>query len=203
MKKSISTCIAVCAMFLAANVAASDPEHTISYEARSKGVGKTLEIAGMQFRMIKIPVRDLVTGQKFHVIFPATMYGTETYGSIRTSHATDLPEGSNITIAGYPAHYYLDENVFYDFSAYNGMSFFWVGGFVDITVTIDIGGTLISISTYFEMANPQTGFPPLTDADMGNSFNAAPFANWSRYKDPLSLVRGADKWVDFVKIKEL
>jgi hypothetical protein len=53
------------------------------------------------------------------------------------------------------------------------------------------------------MTDPATGMPPITAAEIGPSANAVPFAKWNKYKDPVDLINALDKWLDFIRIKEI
>ena len=129
--------------------------------------------------------------------------GDEFNGYVTAVHHRNLEEASNISIDGRPAHYEIHESLQYAIQGDQFQSLFTVYGFVDFIVTIDICQTLVQFETSIALPNPGTGSPPITNTAIGQSYNAVPFANWSKYKDPIAAIDALDKLVDFIRIKEL
>ena len=201
MKTPAFICFVTCTLFLAVNAAAQ--EHTISYDKRKKSIGAQVNIAGQPYTIVKVPVREFATGDKYTVTYAAdTVYNAYVSGRVTANHTSAPLMEPNITIDGYPANYVITDGISYTMSGNgSGGNVFIATGLVGITVTIDIGDTQLVLNNVLEIPDPGTGMAPITYADIGTSSNAVPYANWKKYKDPVDLVDALDKWIDFIRIK--
>ena len=159
---------------------------------------------GDNYRMVRVPVRDFDSLNKFAVIFPAPDgFGLGTQAIVTTVHSTE-PLVSNAVIGGFPARVEVVDNLTYavtgDFLGDHALS---VYGSVGIIVSIDIGSTIVTISNFINAKNPANGQPFLTNLDIGQTANAVPFAQWGRYVDLQKAINAADTWIDYVRIVAL
>lgn len=182
-------------------------EHTLTYTKKFKPVGASFNIAGEPYQMVRIPVRDIGTGNKYSIDFAApSTSGIFTAGTVITSHRSlgvDFPE-PNTTIGAFPAWVRVDDGIAYTLTADGiGGHNFLVTGSVSVSVAIDIGETTVQLINTFEMRNKATGEPPLTSVATGASLNAVPFATWAQYTDPNSLITALDKWIDYIRVTAL
>jgi hypothetical protein len=154
--------------------------------------------------MARVPVRDLTSANRYSVIFPASDGGGfYTSVSIIASHKpADFV--SNMTIDGFPAHVQVFDSMNYllntNFIA--GGNDFFVFGSANVTVSIDLGGTLATL-TNFVNTKSAAGDPYLTDVNTGDSLNAVPYAEWNKYGDKLPLINALDKWIDYIRVTTL
>jgi hypothetical protein len=151
--------------------------------------------------MVKIPVRDLISGSMYSVIYPApTEAGLFTTGIVTTLHNSDtfVP---NITIDTFPAQVLVIDGLNYILSSDGlGGYDFIVTGSATVSVSIDLGDTIMSVSNTLLAKDNQSGLPFLTNEALGPSANAEPFAQWGRYVDQTGLVNALDKWIDHIRI---
>lgn len=184
--------------------AAYAQEHSITYSKKGRPIDGTVFLAGNEHTMVKLPVRDFASGTKYTIVFPApTISGAFTTGAVTTIHssAAFVP---NMQIDGLPAQVTVIDGLNYGIASDGlGEYTFIVTGSVIVTALIDIGNTIVSVSTAFVVDDPQTGAPTLTNLEIGPSANAVPFAQWGRYVDQAGLIKAADDWIDFIRIGPL
>jgi len=174
--------------------------HDLSYSKIVRNVDTVVTLAGVPHTMVAIPVRTLVSGNRYAIVFPAPKSSGSTFGIVTTIHDPD-PFATNITIDSFPAHVQVFDGLNYILSGgglggYN----FLVTGSATVTVSIDLGDTIVSISNSLEAKDAVTGLPILTSANTGSSANAVPFAEYGKYVDKVSLINALDAWIDYIRI---
>jgi hypothetical protein len=202
MKTTIRSLFALCCLLCTGTVLAQD--HVLTYTRIVRPVDSTITILGDSYKMVRIPVRDMVTGSKYSVIFPAQDEG----GSFLVAFviASHEPDGfvANMTIDGFPAQVQIFDTLNYVMttSIFEGGNDFTVTGSATINVSIDLGETIMSISNSIT-AKDAVGDPFLTNVNIGDSANAVPYAQWGKYLDQTNLVTGLDHWIDNIRIQTL
>ncbi|NNC77821.1 MAG: hypothetical protein HKN77_07650 [Woeseiaceae bacterium] len=179
-------------------------EHSITYVKKNRAIDASVFLAGNEHTMVKLPIRDFGSGTKYTVIFAApTISGIFTTGMVTTVHSSSSFT-PNIQIDGLPGQVTVVDGLNYAVASDGlGGHTFIVTGSVIVTVLIDIGNTIVSITNAFTVDDPQTGEPTLTNLEIGPSANAVPFAQWGRYVDQAGLIKAADDWIDFIRIGPL
>lgn len=189
----------MCCLLLSGTIFAQ--AHTLTYQKKSRPVDSIVNFAGEAHTIVRLPVRDFVSGDKYAVIFPAPAFGgIFTAGVIGTGHNTE-PFVPNMQIDSFPAQVYVSDGLTYSITADGlGGYDFVVTGSVTVVVTIDLGNTLMTITNSLSAKNKGTGSPALTNVNTGSTANAVPFANWGRYVDQVALVDALDRWLDFIRV---
>jgi hypothetical protein len=77
---------------------------------------------------------------------------------------------------------------------------FIVTGTVTVSVAIDIGNTIVTLSNTLTAKDKTSGLPFLTNTNTGPSANAMPHATWGKYVDQTKLVNNLDRWLDYIGI---
>jgi hypothetical protein len=176
--------------------------HTLTYNKKIRPVNSTVKFGGKEHTMVRLPVTDLVSGDMFTVTFPApTDLGLFTTGLVTTSHNADAFV-SNMTIDSYPAQVQVTDGLNYLIQSDGlGGYIFTVTGTVGVSVSIDLGSTIMTIYHSLDATNKNTGLPYLTNVNTGPSANAVPYAKWAKYTDQLDLVDALNKWLNSIVIK--
>jgi hypothetical protein len=162
-------------------------------------VDTVVNFAGQPHTMAAVPVRTLVSGDRYAIIFPSRQYGGGALGMrVSTIHNPDtfVP---NITIDSFPAQVQVTDGLDYDLSGdpVGGYSFL-VSGDISVDVSIDLGDTIVSIGNSFQVYGGLN-----TSIDIGSSANAVPFAQYGKYVDQVSLIHALDVWIDYIRIVPL
>ena len=104
-------------------------------------------------------------------------------------------------IDSFPAYVQIFDSLSYSLTGDGlGGNDFIVYGSITISVSINLGSSVLTITDTLDLSDPDTGLPPLTSSSTGASLNAVPNAEWRKYKDPVNLVNELDKWIDYVRI---
>ena len=198
MKTTTSSFFALCLLFCSGTVLAQS--HGITYVKKSSQPNDPINIAGKSHTVVKIPVTELVSGAQFVVQFPASADFTGfTTGFVSAVHSSD-PIASNAVIDSFPAAIQVIDGLNYILSSDGlGGYDFLVTGNVTVSVSVDIGDTIISISNTLQAESgifpflsnihiPATPAPALA--------NVVSAAEWNKYVDQTTLVAGLDKWID-------
>jgi len=171
--------------------------HTVTYEKKYRAIDTVLNFANEPHTIVKLPVRDYGTGNRFAVIFPTSSFAGFVTAFTVATHNTDafVP---NMTIDSYPAQVQLSDSVT------NSLQSDGLGGYnfnvlsiVSLNIAIDLGDTILSLSTSLP------GLEVLTDVSIGTSANAVPFAEWGKYGDRNFIIAELDRWIDYVRIEPL
>ncbi len=198
MKTAIRASMALSCLLCSSTVFAD--AHDLSYSKIVRAVDTVVTLAGVPHTMVAMPVRTLVSGDRYAIVFPAPRSAGSTFGTVTTIHDPD-PFATNITIDSFPAQVQVTDALTYilgggGVGGYN----FIVTGSVTVTVLIDLGDTIMSISNTLQAKDAVTGLPILTSANTGSSANAVPFAEYGKYVDKVSLVNALDAWIDYIRI---
>jgi hypothetical protein len=177
--------------------------HTLTYTPKNAAIGSVVKFGLQDYRIVRYPVRDVVSGQKYYVTAPAPDLGFGAIGSIEVSHGP-LAEASNITIDGFPAHVGVIESRDLSIQPDQGSPGTYKfearsEGFV--FVQIDVGDVVINISTFLSGRDPSTNLVgPETEINIGAVPNALPLAEWWKYTDATWVVLQLDNWLDYVRV---
>ena len=190
-------------LLIAVSANAAAP-HSITYEKKSAQPGVTIFISGVEFKMIRIPIRDF-SGSKYLITLPVRSQNSAIFGQVSTTHSTD-PIGANLQIDGFDALVQVTDGRSYrleeDFSD-PGTNHFVVQGHATAIVRIQIGTMVVDLSEFFESKDPLTGQPPDTDVNIGASYNATSVAEWWKWTDPVTQVNALNLWIDYIRIYSL
>jgi hypothetical protein len=198
MKGLIRTSLALCCLLCSG--AAFAAAHTLSYSKISRPADTVISIGGESHTMVAIPVRTLVSGDKYTIVFPApTDLAGSTFGIVSTIHNPDAFT-ANMTIDSFPAQVQVSDGLNYILNgdAVSGYDFI-VTGDATVTVSIDLGDTILSLSDTLTAKDPVSHLPFLTNATIPNA-NAVSSAENSKYVDKTALTDGLDKWLDYIRI---
>lgn len=198
MKTAIRASLALCCMLC--NSAAFAQAHTLSYLKVPRAVDTIVNFAGAPHTMVAIPVRTLVSGVRYAIMFPApAVFTGYTFALVSTIHDPDV-FSSNITIDSFPAQVQVIDGLNYVLSSDGvGGYDFQVTGSATVSVSIDLGDTIVSISNTLNAKDTVTGLPILTDVNIPSA-NAVPFAQYGKYVDKVSLINALDAWIDYIRI---
>lgn len=197
MKMTTKSLFALCCLLGSGIVFAQD--HILTYVKKSSQPDDVINIAGKAHKVVKMPVTELVSGAQFVVQFPASADFTGfTIGFVSAVHSSDSING-NAVIDGLPAAIQVIDGLNYILSSDGlGEYDFLVTGNVTVSVSVDIGDTIISITNTLQAES--NGLPLLTNAHLGASANAVSAAEWNKYVDQTTLVAGLDKWIDYIRV---
>ena len=176
--------------------------HSIDYSRKPRNPGTIINIGGQDFVIVRFPVADF-SGNRYSISYlePLTN-GSLISAGLVTNHVTD-PISSNATIDGFPAQVTVSDQRSYamtsDFST-PGTNRFTVYASATAVVTVQIGSMIVTGSVSFATNDPETGMPPETDVNIGDSFSAVSQAEWYKRTDPISRVIFLDQWVDYITI---
>jgi hypothetical protein len=191
-----------CALLAGFGSAMAAPPHSISWTKQSAAIGTVITIAGQEFVIARIPVRDF-NGDKYAITLPVpSQFGQITFGIVSVAHITD-PIVGNVTIDGYPAVVTVsDSRTFTITPDYLDPPNNRLGVTSDASVSVQIklGAGIVILGQNFEGRDPLTLTTPETDVSIGASVNAAPAAEWWKYTDPLTLITALDRWIDYVRV---
>ena len=193
--------IALAAFWLSVGVAvpaSAAPPHTINWTPLGGAPGKQVTLAGQQFVLVRVPVRDLGGARRFSVTFLAPKVGGTLVGALTTLHSKD-PLPDPIQIDGFDAVVTVGDSRTYTVIT-NFLSpgdyTFTVDAHASCTASIKVGQTLLLITGGISVTQqPST--------DIGDTPNALPHAEFADYIHPTAQVNGCNKWVDYIRIEEL
>ena len=178
--------------------------HTLTYDKKAKPVDSVVDIGGVPHVIVKIPVRDFVSGDRYIIIYASPLSGGVFTAATITAVHNENAFQSTIEIDSYPAQVNVSDALSYSVtSASLGSNTFTVTGFASASVQIDIGHTLVTLTDTFIAKDKNTDLPPITEADIGPTANAVPAAQWARYVDRLELIKPLDRWIDFIRVVAL
>lgn len=199
MKTTTSSFFALCFLLCSGTVLAQD--HVLTYSKISRQVDAVVNFAGDPHTIVRIPVREMVSGAKYSIFFPApASFGLFTSAIVSTVHSSDtfVP---NITIDTFPAQVQVIDGLTYMLNSDGLGSYdFMVTSGATVIVAIDLGDTIVSISNSLQAKDLVTGLPILTDVNIGPSANAYPFAQYGKYLDRPALVGALDDWIDYIRV---
>jgi hypothetical protein len=198
MKTAIRASLALCCLLCSS--AAFAQAHTLSYLKVARTVGTIVTFAGEPHTMVAIPVRTLVSGDRYAIMFPApAAFAGYTFALVSAIHNPDAFD-SNITIDSFPAQVQVFDGLNYVLSSDGvGGYDFQVTGSAIVSVSIDLGDTIVSISNSLDAKDAVTSLPILTDANIATA-NAVPVAQYSKYVDKVGLINALDAWIDYIRI---
>jgi hypothetical protein len=193
--------ILVFAGLLVSGLADAAAPHSITYEKKSAVPGATLNISGVEFKIIRVPIRDF-NGNKYIITLPVQSVGGLIFGNVSTTHSTD-PIGANLQIDGFDALVQVSDGRSYTLASDlsdPGTNHLVVQGHALAIVRIQVGTMVVDLSEFFESNDPLTSQPPDTDVNIGASFNAVNFAEWWKWTDPVTQINALNLWIDYVRI---
>jgi hypothetical protein len=180
----------VCAVDAAAAV------HNLSYVKKAPALGTEFTLGGRTYVLVRIPV-ELFSGEQYSLIVPFERYTddpTDGIVNLTTEHSTDAFD-ANVTIDSRPARVFVTEVRNSSVSGdYGVSSTFTVSTTVVLNVTIKVGTTLVTLQYLMDKGGYET------EADLGTSFNAQPYAQFAKYRDPTGIVTAMDELIDYVRI---
>jgi hypothetical protein len=199
MKTTIRSLLALCGVIFSGAVFAQD--HVLTYTKVARPVDAVVNFAGDPHTMVRIPVREMVSGGRYSIFYPApTVVGLFTNAVVSTVHSSEafVP---NITIDSFPAQVQVIDGLTYVLSSdgIGGYDFLVTSG-ATVLVAIDLGDTIVSISNSLQVKDFVTGLPILTDVNIGPSANAYPYAQYGKYLDRPFLVNALDDWIDHIRV---
>jgi hypothetical protein len=198
MKTAAKAYLALCGLLC--NGTAFADAHDLSYLKITRGAGTVVRFAGEPHTMVAIPVRELVLGSRYTIVFPApAVFAGYTFALVSAIHNSDafVP---NITIDSFPAQVHLSDGLNYTLVSDGlGGYDFQVTGSATVSVSIDLGDTILSISNTLNAKDTVTGLPILTDVNIPST-NAVPFAEYGKYLDKVTLVNALDAWIDYIRV---
>ena len=191
---------------LVAGPASAAPPHAITYSKKSAGPGTVLNISGVEFTVIRMPIVDF-SGVRYAITLPVpSQSGVVSFSSVTTTHSTD-PIGTNLQIDGFNAFVEVGDSRTYSLNAdfsNPGTNTFTVEGFTFATARIQVGTMVVDLSEFFSTVNPlPPNLPPETQVNIGASFNAVSFAEFWKWTDPVTKINALDLWIDFIRIVPL
>jgi hypothetical protein len=145
-------------------------------------------------------MKEFSNGNRYVVEYLATVLDIgppiSFISDVSTSHSNDIFTGSD-TVSGFPADIDVHDGRVYSYNANTGFEDgLSVEASVFGSVTMKVGDTLLSLSTFFAATQqPLTAVP--TD------FAAASWATWGTYVDPTTLVTNFDKWIDYIRVLKI
>ena len=173
--------------------------HNLSYAKKSPALGTEFVLGGQTYVLVRIPI-ELFSGEKYSIIIPFerdSFDPSDGTVNLTTEHSTDA-FGADLTIDSYPARLsvddYRNETVSGD---YGVSSRFTVSLQVNLTITIKVGTTLVTAQYFMDRGGYET------NANLGASFNAQPYAQWAKYTDPTGIVAAMDELIDYVRVVPL
>lgn len=176
--------------------------HPITWTPQSVAPGTRVNIAGTAFVLVRVPVRDLGGSRRYAVSFLATRFEIAGAGliisSLSTIH-TNGPLENSLQIDGFNAEVNVDDLRHYNVNndpinrtQYN----FSVEASASCRVSVLVGRTELTFSASFSRTQqPETA--------IGTTPDAVPFAEWDAYIHPTSLIRGCDRWIDYIRIEAI
>jgi hypothetical protein len=188
--------LTILGLSLAGSTNALAAAHALTYLENAQPLGTEISLGGRTYVLVRMPV-ELFSGERYSLIVPFERYSydpTDGNLNLQTEHSTDAFD-SNLTIDSYPARVVVKDVRSFGLSGdFGEVAFFSVGVTVQVNVTLKLGTTLVTIGYYMDKGGYET------EADIGPSFSAQPFAEWSEYRDPTGLVSHLDDLIDYVRV---
>jgi hypothetical protein len=181
-----------------ASHAIAAPVHTVTWTPQNVAPGTEVTIAGQRFVLVRVPVQNLGNTARYAVSFLAPIIQGALLATLTTQHSTD-PIEDTIQIDGFAAavtvsdgrEYAIAPN-FPNLDKYD----FTVTAQAICVVLVKVGPTLLSFFTLFQTEQQAS-------TDIGETPNAQPFAEWDAYVHPSAQVKGCDRWIDYIRIRQL
>jgi hypothetical protein len=191
--------LSILGLSLAGTANALAAAHALTYVENVQPLGTEFSLGGRSFVLVRIPI-ELFSGERYSVIVPFSRSPddpTDGNVNLQTEHSTD-PFDSNLTIDSYPARVVVEDVRSFGLSGDFGESaFFTAVVTVQVNVTLKLGTTLVTFGFLMDKGGYET------EVDIGPSFSAQPFAEWSEYRDPTGLVGKLNDLIDYVRVLPL
>ena len=193
----IRSFVAMLGLVLAGNAVAA--VHDLSYAKKSPSLGTEFVLGGKTYVLVRIPI-ELFSGEKYSIIIPFerdSFDPSDGTVNLTTEHSTEAFD-ADLTIDSYPAQLSVDDYRNQTVSGdYGVSSSFTVSLQVVLTITIKVGTTLVTAQYLMDRGGLDT------NANLGTSFNAQPYAQWAKYTDPTGIVGAMDELIDYVRVVPL
>ena len=179
-------------------------QHNPTWSGIGAAPGTVLSIGFQDFQIVRVPVRDPISGNRYAVTFPAPLIGGQLVsGGVGVTHDSSQFSG-NATIDGFTAAISTSDVWSYNINGDGqGGHALQVNGVVTASVVIQLGEALVALGANWQASNPQTGEAPITlRMDVGDTPNAMAVATteWWKWLDQTALVSAADRWIDYVRV---
>lgn len=176
--------------------AAQAGPHTITHTKISVAPGTKVMIAGTEYVAAQVGIRQFTQNKLYAVrwLVPSEPFGFAAV--LETEHNTDALDNPNATIDGFPAHIDVVDGRRYSLTGSEvptPQSTLLVEGQAYGLVRIQVGDTRLVLYVSLSQIDHQTQF----DTDI---YRGTTHGSYGRYTDPVALIAGLDKWVDYVRV---
>lgn len=200
MKTVISSGLAM--LLLAAGTAHAQAIHTVSFVHKAVDPGTVRTIGGKDFVLVRLPMADFGSADRYIVEFMAEIYDPgpppSFLANLETEHSNETLVDP-VLIDGFPANIRVSDSREYRF----GTSFNFPGNSLTVNalvfgiVRVKVGGTMITFQQpFFVEQQAETAAAPSAPY----SGSPSGIAKWSSYVDPTAQVTALDDWIDYIRI---
>jgi prefoldin subunit 5 len=177
---------------LSFNADTSPVGETLTYSYQSATLGQQFTMQGETFTIIKIPVKDIVSGKQYLVTAPIHSVG----GSLITTVVEDKCFG-NMSISGFPAQVEFEENFYVDVNYLeNGLVVSGLESKVD-RLWIKVGNIVVEMYAPYSSTINTYSFN-LTD----NNYDGSAVDTSGIARDT-TFINNVDTFIDYIKIEEV